>query len=171
MKLSACLHLHPWTLYSLVLHWIKLCASKCKPPLNFFFFSVTYSFRILKNFYTKLTLCAVLNHSVMSDSLQPHGLWPARLFSLWDSPGMNTGVSCHALVQGIFPTRGWSLHLFSLLHWQGVLAPLAPPVKSLFSPMDAFKFFSLLPIFSSFTRTCPILLFYELILLGIPTFS
>ena len=78
----------------------------------------------------------------MSDSVRPYVLEPARLLCRCDSPGKNTGVSCHALVQGIFPTRGWSLHLFSLLHWQGVLAPLAPPVKSLFSPMDAFEFFS-----------------------------
>jgi len=48
----------------------------------------------------------VLNHSVVFNSLQPHGLWPARLFSLWDSPGKNTGVGCHALLQGIFPTQG-----------------------------------------------------------------
>ena len=51
----------------------------------------------------------------------------------------------------------------------GGYLPLVPPVKSLFSPMDALKFFSLLPIFSRFI--CLILLFYELILLGIPTFS
>ena len=25
-----------------------------------------------------------------------------------DSPGKNTGVGCHALLQGIFPTQGWS---------------------------------------------------------------
>ena len=39
----------------------------------------------------------------MSDSLGPHGLWPARP---WDSPGKNTGVGCHALLHGIFPTQG-----------------------------------------------------------------
>ena len=32
-------------------------------------------------------------------------------FSPWDSPGQNTGVGCHALPQGIFPTQG----LISLL--------------------------------------------------------
>ena len=41
--------------------------------------------------------------SVMSDSLWPHGLQPARLLCLWDSPGENTGVGCHALLQEIFP--------------------------------------------------------------------
>ena len=35
-------------------------------------------------------------------------LWtvPTRLPCPWDSPGKNTGVGCHALLQGIFPTQG-----------------------------------------------------------------
>ena len=35
----------------------------------------------------------------MSNSLQRYGLQPARLLS-WDSPGKNTGVNCHVLLQG-----------------------------------------------------------------------
>ena len=37
----------------------------------------------------------------MSDSLQPHGL-----YSSWSSPGQNTRVGSHSLLQGIFPTQG-----------------------------------------------------------------
>ena len=44
--------------------------------------------------------------SVVSDSLQAHGLQPARLLRPWTSPGKNTGVVCHSLPQGIFPTQG-----------------------------------------------------------------
>ena len=47
----------------------------------------------------------VLSHSVVSDSAWPHGLWPTRLLCPWDSPGKNTGVGCHALLQGIFPNQ------------------------------------------------------------------
>ena len=36
----------------------------------------------------------------------------------WDYPGTNTGVGCHFLLQGIFPTQGWNPHLLCLLHWQ-----------------------------------------------------
>jgi len=36
----------------------------------------------------------------------------------WDSPGKNTGVGCHALLQGIFLTQGSNLPLLHLLHWQ-----------------------------------------------------
>ena len=31
---------------------------------------------------------------VVSDSLQPRGLWPTRLLHPWDSLGKNTGVGC-----------------------------------------------------------------------------
>ena len=38
--------------------------------------------------------------------LQPHGLQPTRLLCPWDFPGKHTGVGCHFLLQGIFPTKG-----------------------------------------------------------------
>ena len=55
--------------------------------------------------------CLVAQSSVMSDSLWPPGLQPARLLCPWDSPGKNTGVGCCALLQGIFPTKGSNLGL------------------------------------------------------------
>ena len=39
-------------------------------------------------------------------TLGPHGLWLTRLLCPWDSPGENTGVGSHALLQAIFPTQG-----------------------------------------------------------------
>ena len=47
--------------------------------------------------------------------LRPHALEPARLLSPWDFPGKNTGMSCHFLLQGIFPIQGSNPRL---LHWQ-----------------------------------------------------
>ena len=41
------------------------------------------------------------SHSVVSNSLQPHGL-----YSPWNSLGQNTGVGSLSLLQGIFPTQG-----------------------------------------------------------------
>ena len=35
----------------------------------------------------------------MSDSVQPHRRQPTRLPRPWDSPGKNTGVGCHVLLQ------------------------------------------------------------------------
>ena len=37
--------------------------------------------------------------SVMSNSVQPHRRQPTRLPHPWDSPGKNTGVGCHFLLQ------------------------------------------------------------------------
>ena len=44
--------------------------------------------------------------SVLSDSLQPHGLQPPRFLCPWNSPGQNTGVGSPSLLQGIFQTQG-----------------------------------------------------------------
>ena len=71
-------------------------------------------------------LCPVT--SGVSDSLRPHGLWPARLLCPWGSPGENTGVGCHSLLQGIFLTQGSNLRLL----WQMDSLWLAPPGKLLF---------------------------------------
>ena len=38
-------------------------------------------------------------------------------------------MSCHALLQGIFPTQGSNLSLLYLLHWQVGSLPLEPPGK------------------------------------------
>ena len=38
-----------------------------------------------------------------------------------DSSGKNTGVGCHAFLQGIFPIQGLNLHLLQLLHCRLIL--------------------------------------------------
>ena len=62
--------------------------------------------------------CASVCHSVVSDSLRPHGLQPIRLSCPWDSPGKNIGVDSHSLLQGIFPTQGLNT---GLLHCRQIL--------------------------------------------------
>ena len=53
-----------------------------------------------------LTIFSVWVHPLaMSDSLQLHGRQPTRLLCPWNSPGKCTGVSCHSVLQGIFPTQ------------------------------------------------------------------
>ena len=68
-----------------------------------------------KRFFHKWCTCAC---SVVSDSLRPPGLCSSRLLCPWDSPGKNTGVGCHFLLQGVFLTQGSNLHFLCLLHWQ-----------------------------------------------------
>ena len=57
------------------------------------------------------------SHSVVSDSLWSHGL-----YSLWNSPGQNTGVGSLSLLQGIFPTQGSNSRL---LHCRWILYQLS----------------------------------------------
>ena len=64
-----------------------------------------------------LTLCDPMDSSPPGSSI--HG----------DSPGKNTGVGCHALLQGIVPIQGLNLHLLSLLYYQVGSLPLAPLEK------------------------------------------
>ena len=51
------------------------------------------------------SLSECVSHSVVSDSLRPHGP-PIRLLCSWNSPVENTGVGSLSLLQGIFPTQG-----------------------------------------------------------------
>ena len=60
-----------------------------------------------------------VSHSLVSDSLRTHGLQPTRLLCPWNSPGKNTKVECHSLLQRIFPPQGSTpglLHCRQILH-------------------------------------------------------
>ena len=83
-------------------------------PLFFLFF---LNWRIIA-LQCCVGFCHVLSHSVVSDSLQPHGLQPTSLLRTWDSPGKNTGVGCHALLQGVFPIQGLNP---GFLHYRWIL--------------------------------------------------
>ena len=61
--------------------------------------------------------CESESRSVVSDSLQPHGL-----HSPWNSPGLNTGVGSLSLLQGVFPTQGLNP---GLLHCRRTLYQLS----------------------------------------------
>ena len=54
--------------------------------------------------------CPTLHASVVSDSVQPQRRQPTSLPCPWDSPGKNTGVGCHFLLQllglGSYPGEG-----------------------------------------------------------------
>ena len=52
---------------------------------------------------------------VVSDSLQPHRLQPARPLCPWDSPGKKAGAGCHFLLRGVVLTQESNQSLFSTL--------------------------------------------------------
>ena len=66
----------------------------------------------------------VLSHSVsvVSDSLWSNGIQPLGFSVHGNTPGKNTGVGCHTLLQGIFPTHGWN---WDLLHYRHILYQLS----------------------------------------------
>ena len=58
----------------------------------------------------------------MSDSEGPYRPQLSRLLCPWASPGKNTGVGCHVLLEGISPTQGLNL---GLLHCRQILYNLS----------------------------------------------
>ena len=73
-----------------------------------------------------------------------------------DSPGKNTGVGCHALLQGIFPTQGSKLWVLYLLYWQVGSLSLVPPEKPIYiNCMTYFKIFIGHKIFIKNLKQCP----------------
>ena len=84
--------------------------------------------------HSVLVLYESESQSVMSNSLQPHGL-----YSPWNSPGQNTGVGSLSLLQGIFPTQRsnpclphcrWILYQLSHLGSPRILERVAYPFSS-----------------------------------------
>ena len=75
--------------------------------------------KIFKWLYIHIKIIAIILNFLCATSLQscpallPYGLYPARLLCPCDTPGKNTGISCHALLQGIFLTQGSNFHLTS----------------------------------------------------------
>ena len=91
-----------------------------------------------------------VSHSVVSNSLQPHGLQPVRLFCLWDFPGKNTRVGCHAFLQGIFPTQGSPV-------LQADSLPSEPPGKPYRSEVTAIKRKCILVFATVFCIRCSVI--------------
>ena len=76
-----------------------------------------------------LILWSQFSHSVISDSLWPHGQWPTRLLCPWDFSRQEPWVDCHFLLQGIFLTQGSNSFL---LHCQADSLLLVPPSQTQF---------------------------------------
>ena len=83
-----------------------------------------------KNMLKKCMKVKVLVAQSCPTLCDPMDCSPARLLCPWDSPGKNTGVGCHALLQGIFLTQGSNL---GLPHCRQILYRLShqgsPPPK------------------------------------------
>ena len=79
-------------------------------------FQLAMNWKQLWELYGSLKVKVLLPQSSLT--LQPHGLWPARLLCPWDSSGKKSGMGSHSLLQGIFETQGLNL---GLLHCRQIL--------------------------------------------------
>ena len=66
--------------------------------------TLSYAAAAAKSLQSCPTLCDPMDCSLPGFSIhgilqRPHGLQPTRLLHPWDSPGKNTGVGCHFLLQ------------------------------------------------------------------------
>ena len=70
------------------------------PHYGYFLASLNIgNFFLFKFMYLSYCYCYCQVTSVVSDSVWPHIWQPTRLLRPWDSPGENTGVGCHFLLQ------------------------------------------------------------------------
>ena len=70
-----------------------------------------------------------------------------------DSPGKDTELGCHALLQGLFLTQGSNSHPFCLRHWQAGSLPPAPPGKAILYTR-LVKSRAILLVFVGFALSC-----------------
>ena len=106
-------------------NWIGFGIEDCMkpfPPFDNYFASFNADSVII----LWLSRCCYLVVELMQTLCNPY---PTRLLSPWNSPGKNTGVGCHALLQGISPTQGLKPHLLNF-HCQVGSLMLPPPGKS-----------------------------------------
>ena len=81
----------------------------------------------ISKIYTIFTQWVSESYSVVSDYLQPYGL-----YSPWNSPGQNIGMCSLSLLQGVFPTQGSNpglSHIRRILYQLGYKR--SPAAKSL----------------------------------------
>ena len=71
----------------------------CKPMAVSFQCMTKIHYKKKKEKKVKAAAAAAAVASIVSDSVQPHRRQPTRLLCPWDSPGKNTGVGCHFLLQ------------------------------------------------------------------------
>ena len=104
---------------------VKIDCQKPAFPPNFL---ITWARLSLLKHFVLFAQCAQLLSRVQLFSLPGSSVHE-------NSPGKNTGVGCHALLQGIFLTQGSNPCVLCLLQWQMGSSPLVPPGKPGDTPM------------------------------------
>ena len=102
---------------------VEICfligSPRCQLIIVFFFNLVLSSSNTM---CVCVCVCVCVSRLIVSDSLRPHELQLTRLLWPCNSPGKNTEVGSHSLLQGIFPTQGLNP---SLKHYRWILYHLS----------------------------------------------
>ena len=108
-------------------------------------YSDFYAYHFLAFFIVYHWCECMLCLSVMSNSLQPHGLQPAKLLCPWNFPGKNTGVGCHFPLRVIFPTQGQNSRCASAALAGGFFSTVPPgkPINDIGLPKNMVTAFKL----------------------------
>ena len=107
-------------------HWTQLARVKTVPfSTSFLLETIYWRFGLWKDenrSYCEIQMLFTGGGGLVTESCQtlcnPMDCSPPGSSVHGDSPGKNTGVVCHSLLQGIFPTQGSKLHL---LHCRWIL--------------------------------------------------
>ena len=94
-------------------------------------------------------ICGAVVHRITKSVFATPWTVPHQSSCPWDSPGKNTGVGCHFLLQGIFPTQGLNPRLPRLLRRRQILSHLTTGEAHLYgvglcthTHTHLFRFFS-----------------------------
>ena len=109
-----------------------------KPPL----LTLTWNYHSIVN---QLCERETVSRSVVSNSATPWTVAQQVLYP-WNSPGKNSEVGCHALLQGIFLTQGSKSFLLHLLHGEAGSLPLVPPEKHRGLNLSTWKHWNSYPL-------------------------
>ena len=84
-----------------------------KPQMLVKIFLGTYALNMNSDYFWMLRICVCMLSQVQLFVILLTIVYQAPL-SMGFFPGKNTGVGCHFLFQGIFPTQGWNLRLLQV---------------------------------------------------------
>ena len=99
-------------------HYFASKWDECNRAVVWTYFGITFLWDWNENWFFAVLRPLLFSTSAVSNSLWPYGLWPTRLLCPWYSPGQNTRVGCHDLLQRTILTQGPNLCLLCLLPWQ-----------------------------------------------------
>ena len=101
---------------------------------------------VLKNFSAAAAAAKLLQSS---NSVRPHRQQPTRLLCPWDSPGKNTGVGCHFLLQCMKVKSSHSHMVALFLVFKGISILSSIVDISMYIPTSNTRGFPLLCTLSS----------------------